>query len=123
MKKPKIDDKLTLLTDFGETEAICTEVLDDPATAEGVLLKVMARGPFQEGQQCWIVDRDGSKIGATVESVLTQNNRSRSDAFNCAPRLRTTRRFPRESCRPVSFHRARDPGRPAQGRFRGTRAR
>jgi len=72
MQKPKIDDKLTLLTDFGETEAICTEVLDDPATAEGVLLKVMVRGPFQEGQQCWIVDRDGSKIGATVESVFTQ---------------------------------------------------
>jgi len=45
MQKPKIDDKLTLLTDFGETEAICTEVLDDPATAEGVLLKVMVRGP------------------------------------------------------------------------------
>ena len=72
MQKPKIDDKLMLLTDFGETEAICTEVLDDPATAEGVLLKVMVRGPFQEGQQCWIVDRDGSKIGATVESVFTQ---------------------------------------------------
>src|SRR5437867_9793773 len=72
MQKPKIDDKLTLLTDFGETEAICTEVLDDPATAEGVLLKVMVRGPFQEGQQCRIVDRDGSKIGATVESVFTQ---------------------------------------------------
>jgi len=66
MQKPKIDDKLTLLTDFG------AEVLDDPATAEGVLLKVMARGPFQEGQQCWILDRDGSKIGATVESVFKQ---------------------------------------------------
>ena len=54
------------------TEAICAEVLDDPATAGGVLLKVMARGPFQEGQQCWIVDRDGSKIGATVENVFKQ---------------------------------------------------
>jgi len=72
MQKPKIDDKLRLLTDFGEMEAICAEVLDDPATAEGVLLKVMARGPFQEGQQCWIVDRDGSKIGATVENVFKQ---------------------------------------------------
>jgi hypothetical protein len=71
MKKPKIDEKLTLLADFGETEAICTEVLDNPATEDGgILLKVMARGPFEQGQQVWIVDRDGSKIGATVESVF-----------------------------------------------------
>ena len=73
MKKPKIDEKLTLLADFGETEAICAEVLDNPVTEEGgVLLKVMARGPFEQGQQVWIVDRDGSKIGATVESVSQQ---------------------------------------------------
>jgi hypothetical protein len=72
MKTPKIDDKLTLLADFGETEAICVEVLDNPSTEEGVLLKVMARGPFEEGQQIWIVDRDGSKIGAAVENVLKQ---------------------------------------------------
>ena len=32
MEKPKIDEKLTLLADFGETEAICAEVLDNPAT-------------------------------------------------------------------------------------------
>ncbi len=72
MQKPKIDDKLTLLTDFGEAEAICTEVLDEPGRSDAVLLKVMARGPFEEGQQCWIVDRDGSKIGATVEGVFKQ---------------------------------------------------
>jgi hypothetical protein len=72
MRKPKIDDKLTLLTDFGETEAICAEVLDAPGTEDGILLKVMARGPFQEGQQVWIVDRGGSKIGATVENVFKQ---------------------------------------------------
>jgi hypothetical protein len=72
MQKPKIDDKLTLLTDFGETEAICAGVLDNPGSIGGVLLKVMARGPFEEGQQCWIVDRDGSKIGATVENVFKQ---------------------------------------------------
>jgi len=72
MKKPKIDEKLTLLADFGETEAICAEVLDNPATEEGVLLKVMARGPFEQGQQVWIVDRHGSKIGATVECVSKQ---------------------------------------------------
>jgi len=71
-QKPKIDDKLTLQSDFGETEAICVEVRDDPATSGGTLLKVMARGPFTEGQQVWIVDRDGSKIGATVENVFKQ---------------------------------------------------
>jgi len=72
MKRPRIDEKLTLLADFGETEAICVEVLDNPSTEEGVLLKVMARGPFEEGQQIWIVDRDGSKIGATVENIFKQ---------------------------------------------------
>jgi hypothetical protein len=39
---------------------------------KGAPLKVMARGPFQEGQQCWIVERNGSKIGATVRSVAKQ---------------------------------------------------
>jgi hypothetical protein len=72
MQRPKVDDNLTLLADFGETEAICIDVLDNPATEEGVLLKVMARGPFEQGQQVWIVDRDGSKVGATVEKVSEQ---------------------------------------------------
>ena len=72
MQKPKVDDNLTLLADFGETEAICIDVLDNPATEEGVLLKVMARGPFEQGQQVWIVDRDGSKIGAAVENVVKE---------------------------------------------------
>jgi hypothetical protein len=72
MQKPQVDDKLTLLTDFGETEAICTEVLDDPAREDGILIKVMARGPFEQGQQCWIVDGDRSKISVTVENVLSQ---------------------------------------------------
>jgi hypothetical protein len=72
MKTPKIDDKLRLQADFGETDAICVEVLKNPATEEGLLLKVMARGQFEQGQQIWIIDRDGSKVGATVENVLTQ---------------------------------------------------
>ena len=72
MQGPKIDDNLTLLADFGKTEAICVEVLDNPATEEGLLLKVMTRGPFEQGQQVWIVDRDGSKVGATVENVVQQ---------------------------------------------------
>lgn len=72
MQRPNVDDDLTLMTDFGKTEAICIDVLDNPATEEGVLLKVMARGPFEQGQQVWIVDRDGSKVGATVENVSEQ---------------------------------------------------
>ena len=71
-QKPKIDEKLTLLGDFGETEAICVEVRDNPATSGGTLLKLMARGPFTEGEQVLIVNRDGSKIGATVEDVFKQ---------------------------------------------------
>jgi len=72
MQRPKIDDKLTLQGDFGKTDAICVEVLDNPATEEGVLLKIMTRGRFEQGQQIWIVDRDGSKVGATVEDVSKQ---------------------------------------------------
>ncbi|HZR06213.1 MAG TPA: hypothetical protein VFA61_10355 [Candidatus Udaeobacter sp.] len=72
MKTPKIDDKLRLQADFGETDAICVEVMKNPATEEGVLLKLMARGPFEQGQQVWIVEHDGSKVGATVENVLQQ---------------------------------------------------
>jgi hypothetical protein len=72
MQRPKVDEDLTLLTDVGKTEAIVIDVLDNPATEEGVLLKVMTRGPIEEGQQVWILDRDGSKVGATVEKVVTQ---------------------------------------------------
>jgi hypothetical protein len=72
MQKPNVDDSLTLLTDAGKTEAIVIEVLDNPATEEGVLLKVMTRGSFEQGQQVWILDRDGSKVGATVEDVVQQ---------------------------------------------------
>jgi hypothetical protein len=72
MQRPNVDDDLTLLADVGKTEAIVVEVIDNPATEEGVLLKVMTRGPFEQGQQVWIVDRDRSKVGATVEKVLKQ---------------------------------------------------
>lgn len=72
MQTPKVDDDLTLLADFGKTEGICIDVLDNPATEEGILLKVMTRGPFEQGQQVWIIDRDGSKVGATVENVVQQ---------------------------------------------------
>jgi hypothetical protein len=72
MQRPKVDDSLTLLAGFGKTEAICIDVLDNPAAEEGILLKVMARGPFEQGQQVWILDRDGSKIGAAVENVVKE---------------------------------------------------
>jgi hypothetical protein len=72
MQRPNVEDDLTWLTDVGKTEAIVVEVLDNPATEEGVLLKVMTRGSFEQGQQVWIVDRDRSKVGATVEDVLKQ---------------------------------------------------
>jgi len=72
MQRPNVDDDLTLLTDVGKTEAIVVEVLDNPATEEGVLLKVMTRGSFEQGQQVWIVDRDRSKVGANVENIVQQ---------------------------------------------------
>jgi hypothetical protein len=72
VQKPKIDDRIRLLTDFGETEGICSEVHADPAIPGATLLKLMARGPFSEGQQLWILDRDGSKVGATVKNVFKQ---------------------------------------------------
>jgi hypothetical protein len=70
MNRPNVDDELMLLADFGEAQAICAEVIDDPAQPGSLLLKVMARGPFEQGQTCWIVDRDGSKVGATVKGVV-----------------------------------------------------
>ena len=72
MQRPNVDDDLTLLTDVGKTEAIVVEVLDNPATEEGVLLKVMTRGSFEQGQQVWIVDRDGSKVGADCRKRFKQ---------------------------------------------------
>ena len=72
MQRPNVDDDLILLADFGKTEAIVIEVLDNPAAEEGVLLKLMTRGPFEQGQQVWIVGRDRSKVGATVEDVSEQ---------------------------------------------------
>ena len=72
MQKPNVDESLTLLTDAGKAEAIVIDVLDNPATEEGILLKVMTRGSFEQGQQVWILDRDGSKVGATVENVMQE---------------------------------------------------
>lgn len=70
MNRPNVDDESMLLTDFGETPAICAEVIDDSTRPGSLLLKVMARGPFEQGRTCWIVGRDGSKIDATVQEVV-----------------------------------------------------
>jgi len=35
MQRPKVDDDLILLTDFGKAEAIVVEVVNNPATEEG----------------------------------------------------------------------------------------
>ncbi|HEU0208189.1 MAG TPA: hypothetical protein VFQ78_04340 [Candidatus Udaeobacter sp.] len=72
MQRPNVDEDLVLVSDVGKTEAIVVDVIDNPATEEGVLVKVMTRGQFEQGQQVWILDRDGSKIGATVEDVVQQ---------------------------------------------------
>jgi hypothetical protein len=72
MQKPNVDESLTLLTHVGKTEAIVIDVFDNPTAEEGVLLKVMTRGSFEQGQQVWLLDRDGSKVGATVEKVVKQ---------------------------------------------------
>ena len=72
MQRPNVDDDLTLVTNSGRTQAIVVDVLENPATEEGVLVKVMTRGSFEQGQQVWILDRDGSKVGATVEDVIKQ---------------------------------------------------
>jgi len=72
MQRPNVDDDLRLLTSVGKTEAIVIDVLDNPAAEEGVLLKIMTRGSFEQGQQVWILDRDGSKLGATVEKVIKE---------------------------------------------------
>jgi hypothetical protein len=50
-ERPEVDDSLTLLTHVGKTEAIVIDVMDNPATEEGVLLKVMARGSFEQGRR------------------------------------------------------------------------
>jgi hypothetical protein len=63
MKMPKIDDKLRLQADFGETDAICVEVLKNPATEEGILLKVMDARPIRtrpaglDSRSRWIENR------------------------------------------------------------------
>jgi hypothetical protein len=84
-KKPKVDDKLKLLTDFGETEAICAEVLDDPATEDGVLLKVMRVDRSQK------VSTAGSSI-ARADLGFPQGPRAR---LKCATRSRASCTLPR----------------------------
>ena len=82
MQRPNVDDDLTLMTDFGKTEAICIDVLDNPATEEGVLLRVMARGPFEQGQQ--VLDCGSRRIKSWRDrrECLRANHRQRSNALD-----------------------------------------
>ncbi len=71
MKRPQIDDKLTLLKENDvRTEGIVSEIKDNPAESDGLLINVMVREPFDQGEQVWIVDEDESKIGAEVHEVV-----------------------------------------------------
>jgi hypothetical protein len=54
MRRPEVDDELTLLTEFGKTTAICAEISDDPAHPGGTLLRVMARGPKASSAGLWM---------------------------------------------------------------------
>jgi hypothetical protein len=67
MPKPEVDHRITLQTDKFTTEGLCVEVLDNPAIASGILLKVLVREDFSENEQCWLVDATGARIGAKVE--------------------------------------------------------
>jgi hypothetical protein len=69
MEIPEADEKLTLLKDGVRIEALCTEVSNDPRHEDGILIRAMVKQGFHVGDQCWIVDADGSKIGAVVENV------------------------------------------------------
>jgi hypothetical protein len=69
MPLPKVDHRITLQKGDLTTDALCTEVLENPAQPEGILVKVLAREDFQEGEQCWLVDAAGARIGATVQRV------------------------------------------------------
>jgi hypothetical protein len=73
MQRPKVDDDLILLTNFGKAEAIVVEVLYNPATEEGVLLKVMTRGPSNKA----------SKSGSSI--VTDQKSAQLSRAYRSKP--------------------------------------
>jgi hypothetical protein len=69
MANPEVDHRITLQTDAFITDGLCIQVVDHPTIAGGVLLKVLVRGSFSEGEQCWLVDATGARIGATVERI------------------------------------------------------
>ena len=69
MPLPKIDHRITLQKGDLTIEALCTEVLENPAQPEGILVKVLTREDFEEGEQCWLVDAVGARIGAIVQRM------------------------------------------------------
>lgn len=76
MPAPEADHRITLQKGDLTTEGLCLEVLENPSVPEGVLMKVLTREEFTEGEQCWLVDAMGVRIGATVERV-EQHSRDR----------------------------------------------
>ena len=65
MQRPNVDEDLTLLTKVGKTEAIVIDVLDNPATEEGVLLKVMQSIIFHSSAL-------NIRAAATTSSITTR---------------------------------------------------
>lgn len=70
MSKPEADHRITLQKDDLITEGLCIDVMDNPVQPDGVLLTVLVREDFMEGEQCWLVDASGARIGARVEKSL-----------------------------------------------------
>jgi hypothetical protein len=70
-----------MIADFGKMEAICAEVLDNPVAEEGVLFKVMARGPFEQGQQ---VGLPIALVIAWAFELMPEGFRQTEDAGNHA---------------------------------------
>ncbi|MGV3532939.1 MAG: hypothetical protein ACO1QR_11255 [Chthoniobacteraceae bacterium] len=69
MSLPRADQRITLQKGDLTTEALCVEVLNDPGQPGGVLMKVLVREDFEEGEQCWLVDAAEERIGAIVKQV------------------------------------------------------
>jgi hypothetical protein len=69
MANPEVDHRITLQTGAIATDGLCVEMLDHPTIDGGVLLKVLVRESLSEGEQCWLVDATGARIGAKVERI------------------------------------------------------
>jgi hypothetical protein len=71
VRRPRIDESLTLLSDFGQTGAICTEVFEDPAREQSVVLKVLTRGPFEHASKSGLLMRMDQKVAPQLKTFQT----------------------------------------------------